>query len=311
MMQLGFVSAILPELSLDEVLATAANMKYDCVEVMCWPVGKAERRYAGVTHIDVAKNSPAELAQIKDLTEKHGVAISGLGYYPNPLSADKAEGSQAAEHILKIIETAAQLGINQVNSFIGRDPKKSIDENWQPFLDRWSPIVEHAEKHDVKIGIENCPMFFTDDEWPGGKNLAISPAIWRRMFADIPSQNFGLNYDPSHLIWMQMDCCKPLQEFSDRIFHVHAKDVRVDRELLNEVGIMANPLEYHSPKLPGLGEVDWGSFFSTLGDIRYQGPVCVEVEDRAYEGTLAARHLALQQCQTFLRNYIPREISSP
>lgn len=305
MMQLGFVTAIVPELSFEEVLQTAARLGYDCVEVMCWPVGKAERRYAGVTHIDVAKNSASELEEIRSLTEKYGVSISGLGYYPNPLSPDEEEGKNAGEHIKRIIETAAQLGIGQVNSFIGRHPAKSIDDNWQPFLDRWGPIIEHAEQHDVRIGIENCPMFFTNDEWPGGKNLAISPAIWRRMFTDLPSPHFGLNYDPSHLIWMQMDCCRPLKEFADRIFHVHAKDVRVDRDLLNDVGILANPLEYHSPKLPGLGEVDWGEFFSTLGDIRYRGPVCVEVEDRAYEETLDDRLLALALCHSFLRNYIP------
>ncbi len=306
MMKLGFVSAILPEASLEEVFATAARLKYDCVELMCWPVGKAERRYAGVTHVDVAKCDDAGIAEIRGLSTKYGVEISGLGYYPNPLSPDAAEAEQAAEHLLRIIETSAKLGIRQVNSFIGRDPGKSIDDNWQPFLDRWTPIVAFAEKHDVRIGIENCPMFFTDDEWPGGKNLAISPAIWRRMFEAIPSSHFGLNYDPSHLIWMQMDCVAPIKEFADRIFHVHAKDVRVDRDQLNDVGIMANPLEYHIPKLPGMGDIDWGLFFAVLGDSGYDGPVCVEVEDRVYEGSLETRELSLRQCCTFLRNYIPR-----
>lgn len=306
MMKLGFVSAILPEASLEEVFATAARLEYDCVELMCWPVGKAERRYAGVTHVDVAKCDDAGIAEIRELSTKYRVEISGLGYYPNPLSPDAAEAEQAAEHLLRIIETAARLGIRQVNSFIGRDPSKSIEDNWQPFLDRWTPIISYAEKHDVRIGIENCPMFFTDDEWPGGKNLAISPAIWRRMFEAIPSSHFGLNYDPSHLIWMQMDCVAPIKEFADRIFHVHAKDVRVDRDELNDVGIMANPLEYHIPKLPGMGDVDWGHFFAVLGDSGYDGPVCVEVEDRVYEGSLETRELSLRQCCTFLRNYIPR-----
>lgn len=304
-MQLGFVSAILPEATLEDVFATAARLKYDCVELMCWPPGVAERRYAGVTHVDVSQCDDKGARQILDLVERYGVSISGLGYYPNPLSPDPEEGKAAAEHLRKVMEASATLGIGQVNTFIGRNPQTSVAENWQPFLDRWGPLIEHAEQFKVKIGIENCPMYFTRDEWPGGKNLAISPAIWRRMFAEIPSACFGLNYDPSHLVWMQMDCVAPLIEFTDRIFHVHAKDVRIDRARLNDVGILAHPLEYHLPKLPGLGEVDWGRFFAVLGESGYRGPVCVEVEDRAYEETRESRELALRQCCTFLRNYIP------
>lgn len=310
MMKLGFVSAILPEASLEEVFSTASRLGYDCVELMCWPVGKAERRYAGVTHVDVTQSDESDLNTIRELSAKYAVEISGLGYYPNPLSADAAEANLAVKHLERIIAFAAQLGIRQVNTFVGRDQRASVDDNWQRFLDCWTPLIKVAEQHDVKVGIENCPMFFTNDEWPGGKNLAISPAIWRRMFDAIPSSHFGLNYDPSHLVWMQMDCVRPLKEFADRIFHVHAKDVRVDRDRLNDVGIMANPLEYHSPKLPGLGDVDWGHFFAVLGDTGYQGPVCVEVEDRVYEGSLSARELALQQCCTFLRNFIPHGESS-
>ena len=156
----------------------------------------------------------------------------------------------------------------------------------------------------MRIGIENCPMLFTADEWPGGKNLAHSPAIWRRMFAEIRSKSFGLNYDPSHLVWQGMDHVKPLWEFARRIVHVHAKDVRIDRHRLDDVGILAAPLEYHCPKLPGLGVIDWGRFLSVLGDVGYNGPVCIEVEDRAYERSLATRKAALVQSARFLRNFL-------
>jgi sugar phosphate isomerase/epimerase len=306
MMKLGFVSAVLPDASLEEIFSIAARYGYDCVELMCWPVGKAERRYAGVTHLDVTKCDDASVAQVHELSQKYDVEISGLGYYPNPLSPNADEGNVAAEHLAKIIEMAARLDVRQVNSFIGRDPVKSVDENWQPFLDRWSPLIDHAEKHDVRIGIENCPMSFTRDEWPGGKNLAVSPAIWRRMFEAIPSAHFGLNYDPSHMVWLQMDWIAPLKEFGNRIFHVHAKDVRIDRDRLNDVGILGYPNEYHVPKLPGLGEIDWGQFVAALGEAGFQGPVCVEVEDRMYESSVEDRELALKQCHTFLRNFIPR-----
>ncbi|MGE0758269.1 MAG: sugar phosphate isomerase/epimerase family protein [Pirellulaceae bacterium] len=307
-MQLGFVSAILPDLSLEQVLQFAAEEGYDCVEVMCWPVGKAERRYAGVTHIDVSRFGPAEADAVRAAVEKSRVAISGLGYYPNPLTADREEAALYADHIRKTIAAAATLGVRQMNTFIGRDWTRSVDDNWPRFLEVWKPLLKYAEDQGVRIGIENCPMLFTRDEWPGGKNLATTPAIWRRMFEDIPSPNFGLNYDPSHMVWQHMDYLKPLREFTDRLFHVHAKDVRLDPERLDEVGILAHPLAYHTPKLPGLGEVNWGRFCSVLSDVGYRGPVCVEVEDRSFEGSLAARQSSLRQSRVYLRQFIqPRD----
>jgi sugar phosphate isomerase/epimerase len=148
-------------------------------------------------------------------------------------------------------------------------------------------------------------MLFSADEWPGGKNLGTSPAIWRRMFEDIPSPNFGLNYDPSHMIWQHMDYVQPIRDFASRFVHVHAKDVRLDPHRLNDVGILAHPSAYHTPKLPGLGDVDWGKFFSALTDVGYRGPVCVEVEDRAYEGSLELRKASLTQSERYLRQFMP------
>ncbi|MEQ8711395.1 MAG: sugar phosphate isomerase/epimerase family protein [Cyclobacteriaceae bacterium] len=303
-MQLGFVSAILPELSFDELLKFAADEGYDCVEVMCWPVGKATRRYAGVTHIDVTNFGKAEAKKVLATSMKYGVEISALGYYPNPLSPDKDEAETAVVHLKKLIEASDLLGINKVNSFIGRDWTMSVDDNWPRFLEIWKPLIEYAESHNVQIGIENCPMSFTKDEWPGGKNLKTTPAIWRRMYKDIPSDCFGLNFDPSHFIWQQMDYLKAMREFGHKLFHMHAKDVRLDQHKLDEVGIMAHPNEYHTPKLPGMGDVNWGQFFSVLTDTGYDGPVCVEVEDRAYEGSLERRKTALRQSAAFLRQFI-------
>ena len=303
-MQLGFVSAILPDLSLEEVLHFASAEEFACVEVACWPKGKAERRYAGVTHIDVAGFTKADANRIQDLVTSTGVSISGLGYYPNPLAPDPSEADVYINHIKDVIRAAELLGIGIANSFIGRDWTRSVEENWPRFKEVWVPLIKFAEDHGVRIGIENCPMLFTGDEWPGGKNLASSPAIWRRMFDEIPSESFGLNYDPSHLVWQQMDYVQPLVEFADRLFHVHAKDARLDRGRLNDVGILATPLEYHTPKLPGLGDVNWGRFFSVLSDVGYDGPVCIEVEDRAYEGSLESRKAALSQSARYLRQFL-------
>ena len=305
-MKLGFVSAILPDLSLKEVVDVASAEGYDCVELMCWPKGKAERRYAGVTHLDVTDFDEEKAGRVNALMAEAGVEISGLGYYPNPLSPKREEVKASTRHLKQLILAAEMLGVRQVNAFIGRDWTKTVEENWPRFKKVWKPLVRMAEKHGVQIAIENCPMYFTRDEWPGGKNLAHSPAIWRQMFEEIPSASFGLNYDPSHMVWQQMDYLKPLRDFAPRLQHIHAKDVRIDRERLNEVGILATPLEYHTPKLPGLGEVEWGRFFSILGDVGYNGAVCVEVEDRVYEGSLESRILALRQSARYLRQFIPR-----
>jgi sugar phosphate isomerase/epimerase len=303
-MKLGFVSAILPDLSFDEVIKFAAKTGYKCVEIMCWPKGKAERRYAGVTHIDVFGFSAADAAKVNETLKQNGITISGLGYYPNPLAPDKSEAQVYIDHIKAVIKAASLLGLKNVNTFIGKDWTKSVDDNWPRFKEVWPPLIKFAEDNGIKIGIENCPMFFTKDEWPGGKNLANTPAIWRRMFGEIPSDNFGLNFDPSHLVWQQIDYLKAVREFAPKIFHVHAKDVRVDKHRLDEVGILAYPLQYHTPKLPGLGEVNWGKFLSVLGDAGYTGPVCVEVEDRAYEGSLELRQASLIQSAAFLKQFI-------
>ncbi len=300
-MQLGFVSAILPELGLEEVLGVAAAEGFECVELMCWPPGKADRRYAGVTHIDVTGFDRDRARQVNDLAQKAGVAISGLGYYPNPLTPEASAADLYREHLRRVIVAAELLDVRLVNTFVGRDPRATVEENWPRLLEVWRPLVRFAEDHGVRVAIENCPMFFSADEWPGGKNLAHCPAIWRRMFADIPSENFGLNYDPSHLVWQQMDYLRPLAEFAGRIFHVHLKDAKVDRERLDDVGILATPLEYHTPKLPGRGSIDWPRFLAALAGAGYRGPACIEVEDREFEGSLASRQEALRQSGRFLR----------
>ena len=303
-MQLGFVSAILPECSLEEVAAFASEESFSCAELMCWPKGKAERRYAGVTHVDVEAFDRAKADAVNEIMQDAGVGISGLGYYPNVLSPDGDEAAVGIEHIKKVIRAAPLLGLDTVNTFIGRDWTASVEDNWPRFKEVWKPLIKFADDHGVRIGIENCPMLFTSDEWPGGKNLAHSPAVWRRMFEEIPSPGFGLNFDPSHLVWQQMDYIRPIAEFADRIFHVHAKDVKVLREKLDEVGVLAKPTEWHQPKIPGLGEVDWSRFISALTDVGYRGPVCIEVEDRAFEGDLESRKLALRQSRDYLRQFL-------
>lgn len=303
-MKLGFVSAILPELSLEQILAFARAESFSCVEVMCWPVGKAERKYAGVTHIDVTGFTRTQADDINALCARSGVSLSGLGYYPNPLDPDLTAAKRCVEHLKKVILAAEKLGLMNVNTFVGRDWTKSVDENWPRFLKTWRPLVAFAEDHDVKIGIENCPMLFTRDEWPGGKNLATTPVIWRRMFGDIRSKSFGLNYDPSHFVLQQMDPASPLREFQDKIFHFHAKDAKIDGRRLNEVGGFAYPRQWHQPRIPGYGGIDWAKFMAALMETTYRGPICIEVEDDTFGKALEGRKAALKVARNVLRPFL-------
>ena len=304
MLDLGFVSAILAEEPFEKVIDFAADHEFKCVEIMCWPVGRAERRYGGVTHIDVAALNKKKIETIAEVLKSRGVYISGLGYYPNPLDPDLKQAKYFVEHLKKVIKAAHLLNIPVVNTFIGRDYTQSLNQNFIRFKKTWPSIVSFAEDLGIKIGIENCPMLFTDDEWPGGKNMAVSPDVWDRMFEIIPSKTLGLNYDPSHMIWQMMDPYQPIYDYKDRLHHIHLKDAKVYLNRLNRNGILSTPLTYHSPKLPGLGDVNWNKFFAALTDIRYRGPICIEVEDKAYEGSAKDIRAAILTSRNYLKQFL-------
>ncbi|MCD2502808.1 sugar phosphate isomerase/epimerase [Clostridium sp. NSJ-145] len=284
-MKMGFVSAILDNYSFEEMIDTASDLGFTCVEVACWPQGKAERRYAGVSHIDVDDLSEEKVRYILDYCRKKNVEISSLAFYPNTLDRDIVRRTFNIEHLKKVIIASAKLGVGLVTTFVGRNQNKTVEENLELFKEVWPSIIKLAEENNVKVAIENCPMLFGADQWPGGQNLATTPAIWRELFKIIPSKNFGLNYDPSHFVWQMIDYIKPIYEFKDRIYHVHFKDIKVYQDKLNDYGIMAYPLDYMSPKLPGLGDVNWSKFVSALTDVGYDSFSCIEVEDRAFESS--------------------------
>ena len=303
-MKLGIQSAILDGMTFEEVVDFAAENNFECVEFMCWPVGKAERKYAGVTHIDVVDFTQEKADHINKYCKDRGVEISALGYYPNPLCPDHDEARIYSDHIKKVIDASALLGVNIVTTFIGNDWHKNVDDNWPRLIEVWGPLLDHAKSRNTKISIENCAMLFTDDEWPAGKNIAYSPKIWRRLFAEFSEYELGLNYDPSHLVWMQMDYEKPWDEFKDKMFHAHAKDVSINRHKLNDVGTMANQLEYHDPRIPGRGHIDWPHYINTMKEAGYKGALCIEIEDADYEGSLERRKQSLIESGNHLRPLI-------
>ena len=304
-MRFGLLTAILDGMDFTQVVDFAAENHLECLEVACWPAsGGAKRRYAGVCHIDAEGLTEEKAAEINAYIEKKGVEISSLGYYPNTMDPDFDKRKTYVDHIYALIDASAMLGVNMVTTFLGRDPKKTVEENLELVKEVWPPIIRYAEKKGVRIAIENCPMWFTQDEWPGGQNLMTSPANWRKVFAILDSPNFGINYDPSHFVWQQIDYIKPIYEFKDRIFHVHYKDIKLYPDKLADVGVMAYPLEYMTPKIPGLGDVNWGKYVSALTDIRYDGYSVIEVEDKAYEGSLDDAKRAVIQSARYLRQFI-------
>jgi sugar phosphate isomerase/epimerase len=285
--KLGLLTAAFPERSLEEVAAWASGVGFEAIEIACWPGGAhAERRYSGVCHLDVETLDEAGARATLDMLARHGLTISSLAYYPNNLHPDDAVREEANEHLRKVVRAAQLLGVDVVGTFIGRDPALAEPQNLERVREVWPPLVRFAAEHGVKIAIENCPMIFSLDEWPGGTNLAYSPALWRELFAIVPGENLGLNLDPSHLVWQMIDAERVVREFAPRIFHVHAKDLEIDRDGLYEHGVMSTGRGWQVPRIPGLGEVRWDRFIAALYRSGYDGVVSVEHEDRDFEGTV-------------------------
>lgn len=305
-MKLGFVSAILDTWSFEEMIDFASSHGFECVEVACWPQGKAERRYAGVSHIDVDKvlEDDEYTKHVLDYSKEKNVEISSLAFYPNTMDGNLEKREAAVSHLKNVIRASHKLGIGMVTTFIGRDQTKTVEENLELVKEVWPSIIGLAEELDVKVAIENCPMLFGADQWPGGQNLMTTPRIWRQVFEILNSDHLGINYDPSHFVWQMIDYIKPIYEFKDKIFHVHYKDIKVYPDRLNDCGIMAYPLDFMSPKLPGLGDVDWGKYVSALTDIGYDGCTCIEVEDKAFEGTKEKVEASLVLSQRYLKQFV-------
>ena len=303
-MKIGLVSAILADYGFEKMVDTVSELGFDCVEVACWPCGKAERRYAGVSHIDVDELDEARRDYILDYCAQRKVEISSLAFYPNTLDGDPLKRAANVEHLKKVIRASAMLGVNMVTTFIGRVQDMDIEGNLREVAAVWPGIMQLAEELGVRVAIENCPMLFGPDQWPGGQNLMTTPVIWRQVFDIIKSPMLGINYDPSHFVWQMVDYIAPIYEFRDKIFHVHFKDIKLYPEKLARVGVMAYPLQYMEPKLPGLGDVNWAKYVSALTDIGYSGYTCIEVEDRAFEGSRERILDSLRLSKRYLEQYV-------
>jgi sugar phosphate isomerase/epimerase len=286
-MHLGLLTAPFPDTALPDVADWAVAHGLGTLEIACWPVAGAEtRRYAGTAHIDTAALSQGQADDLMADLRGRGARVSALGYYPNPLHPDADHRAQVAGHLKTVIAAAAKMGVGLVNTFVGGNRALTVDENWEAAGKVWPDILAFARDHGVTIGFENCPMIFSNDEWPGGHNIAYSPRIWRRILSDW--QGVGMNFDPSHLIWQMIDMPRFIREFGGAFVHVHAKDLMIDADGLYDRGILSAGMGWQVPRMPGLGQVDWPAFFAGLYRAGYDGPVVIEHEDRTFEGSDAA-----------------------
>jgi sugar phosphate isomerase/epimerase len=284
-MRLGLLTAPFPETPLDEVVAWTAANGFESIEIACWPRASGPtRRYAGTSHIDVADLSVEAGRELAAGIRAAGLEISGLGFYPNPLHPDPAHRESVIGHLRHVITAAERMDVPFVNTFMGGDAALSQDENWERALEIWPDIVRFAQDHGRRITIENCPMIFSRDEWPAGHNIAWSPYIWRRILEQWGG-TIGLNYDPSHLVWLMIDQSRFIKEFGPHIFHVQAKDLTIDRDGLYERGTLSSGMGWQVPRLPGLGDVDWARFHADLYRAGYDGDIIIEHEDRGFEKT--------------------------
>lgn len=305
-MKFGLLSSILDGWSFEEVIDFAAENGFACVELACWPRGKAERRYGGVSHFDVdaVAADDAKIRYVQDYCKQKNVEISSLAYYPNTLDPDLEKRAAAIAHIMKLIDLSAALGVNMVTTFIGRDQSKTVEENLKIVSEVWPLIMRHAEEKHVRVAIENCPMLFGADQWPGGQNLMTSPVLWKKVFDVVGSDALGINFDPSHCVWQMLDYIGPVYEFKDKIFHVHFKDIKLYPEKLKACGTMAYPLDYMSPKIPSLGDVNWGKFVSALTDIGYEGAAVLEIEDKAFESSKERIIDSIHLARDYMRQFV-------
>jgi sugar phosphate isomerase/epimerase len=284
-MRLGLLTAPFPETPLEDVVAWTAGNGFECIEIACWPRSEGPvRRYAGTSHIDVANLSKDAGRELAARIRETGLHISGLGFYPNPLHPDPSHREAVIGHLRHVITAAESMDVPFVNTFMGGDAALSQDENWERALEIWPDIVTFAQDHGRKITIENCPMIFSRDEWPAGHNIAWSPYIWRRILEQWGG-TIGLNYDPSHLVWLMIDQSRFIREFGPHILHVQAKDLTIDRDGLYERGTLSSGMGWQIPRLPGLGDVNWARFHADLYRAGYDGDIIIEHEDRGFEKT--------------------------
>ena len=288
-MQLGFLTACLPQLSLAEIVKWAAANGFKALELAAWPV-ESDRDYQG-NQVDVRQMTRAKAEELKELFRKHDLIISAMAYYDNNLHVDLKKRESYLTHLRKVIDTAQMLEVNLVGTFVGARNDISAAENIQEIGRVFGDLLKYAADHNIKIMIENCPM----DNWvtfgrPG--NFAYSPELWEALFNELAADNFGLNFDPSHLYWLGIDYLHAARDFAAKIFHTHAKDTEILDDGSYKYGVFGRQIDpepwksgWWRYRIPGSGGIDWKKFIDTLKKCGYDHVLSIEHEDPVWEGS--------------------------
>ena len=259
-------------------VAFAHRSGFRSMELSAWPESSLN-----ADHV-----TDQRIAEIKKDLKENDIEISALGYYPNYLDPDPDKAKEARRYFFKVMELASRMGVGVVCTFAGRSPEKSVKENIPLFKEVFSPFCDEAEKRNLRIAIENCPML--DRFYLRGENIAFSPEVWDEMFRVVPSKTLGIELDPSHMVWLGIDYVQSIYDYGERIFHIHAKDMEINHKALARVGILGQCFGetvglghgWWRARTPGWGEIDWPKFITALLEVNYSGNVDIEHEDDVF-----------------------------
>lgn len=305
-MKFGFLTGCLQDMDLEDKMKYAHEIGFDALDVSCWP--RQNRRDFSGSDIDTENLTNEEVKTIQEWEEKYHITFTSLAYYDNMLDPEKSIRDAYYKHLKSVIEAADRLGVPLVGCFIGKNQNKSLVENFDDFENLFTDLVQFAENHNVKLMIENCPMpGWQEDGLPG--TISYSPELWDEMFKRVPSQSFGLNFDPSHLMWLGIDYLKAMRDYRDRIFHIDAKDIQMHPEAFARYGIYGKKLQrkdqedlgFWTPVIPGLGDINWSKFYDVLTEIGYDKYFSIEHEDRRFAGSNALVKKGLEYSYNHLK----------
>ncbi len=281
LMNIGFLSNCLRQRDLRDIIEWAGANGFASLELAAWP----RDPNAVDPSLDVTNFSRAQADELNALAKQHHVSFSCLTYCDTTLTPDLEKRRAIVNHLYKIIDAAQLLGVNNVSTFVGRDETKTQKQNFDEMVRVFTPLLDYAGERGVRIAIENCPMPGWQFEGLPG-NLAYAPVIWDEMFARLPHANFGLNLDPSHLVWLGVDYFESVPKYASRIFHTHAKDTEIYADKRALYSVMNSGWDtWWRYRLPGKGEIDWARWAQVLRANGYDGVLSIEHEDPEYEHT--------------------------
>jgi len=262
-MRIGFMT----EYS-EERVKFARKAGFECIEIVAAP-GSA---------LDIRKMAKTEIGKIKDILTKNRVKVSSLTCSLNHLDPDDGRRKKNNGYFIDVLKIAKEFGANIVTTNVWGDRTKPPKENLPLYKEVFSEYAKIAEESKVRIAIENCPLTNSYPFFIG--NIGYSPVMWELLFEAVPSPTIGLQYDPSHLIWLGIDYLRGLYDFKERIYSVHAKDTEIIKDNLYKEGILST--NWWRYRLPGLGQINWQKFMATLYDIGYKGDIIIEQKDPVF-----------------------------